>query len=125
MVVLGPDTPPTERAAIIAAHPENAHAKRARDGDLYLEKQIVIVDGREPGGLFDREPIRLSDYYVADGNERPQYYLREEIATEWNVRAGGANMMYKPAYRCDLTGSEFRELIGVSGERTVTGSHTG
>ncbi|PCR90965.1 Nmad3 family putative nucleotide modification protein [Natrinema ejinorense] len=112
VLVVGPDTPPGERQAILAAHPDNAHAKRAQNGDLYLEKPVVIVDGREPGGLFEREPIRLSEYYVRDGNERPQYYLREEIADEWNVRAGGANMMFKPAYRCALSGAAFRELVG-------------
>jgi len=113
---------PDEREAILDAHPENAHAKRARGSDLYLEKPVVIVDGRTPGGLFEREPIRLSDYYVAAGNERPQYYLRDEIASEWNVRAGGSNMMFKPAYRCAPLG------VGVSGrwwgfrehERSIT-----
>ncbi|MGQ3413502.1 hypothetical protein ACT4ML_14705 [Natrinema sp. LN54] len=119
VAVVGPDTPPAEREAILAAHPENAHAKRARDGDLYLEKPVVIVDGREPGGLFERNPIRLSDYYVKEGNERAQYYLRDEIESEWDVRAGGANMMYKPAYRCGLTGAAFRELVGHPGSRSA------
>ncbi len=118
VAVVGPETPPAERAAILEAHSENAHAKRARDGNLYLEKPVVIVDGREPGGLFERDPIRLSDYYVKPGNERAQYYLREAIADEWNVAAGGENMMYKPAYRCALSGAAFRDLIGVPGART-------
>ncbi|WP_435551456.1 hypothetical protein [Natrinema sp. CGMCC1.2065] len=119
VAVVGPETPPAERAAILDAHPENAHAKRAQNGDLYLEKPVVIVDGREPGGLFERDPIRLSDYYVKPGNERAQYYLREEIASQWNVRAGGENMMYKPAYRCARSGSAFRDLVGVPGARTA------
>ncbi|QLK26574.1 hypothetical protein HYG81_02870 [Natrinema zhouii] len=119
VAVVGPETPPAEREAILAAHPENAHAKRAQGDDLYLEKPVVIVDGRTPGGLFDREPIRLSDYYVAAGNERPQYYLRDEIESEWNVRAGGSNMMFKPAYRCELSGPEFRDLVGLPGGRAV------
>ena len=117
--VVTPDMPRAKREAILAAHPENAHAKRARDGDLYLEKPVVIVDGREPGGLFERDPIRISDYYVAEGNERPQYYLREEIETAWNVQAGGANMMFKPAYRCALSGDAFRTLVGIPGEQSV------
>ena len=78
----------------------------------------MIIDGREPGGLFERDPIRLSDYYVKDGNERPQYYLREEIASELDVRAGGANMMFKPAYRCGLSGAAFRDRVGLPGERS-------
>ncbi|WP_226006928.1 hypothetical protein [Natrinema salinisoli] len=118
VAVVGPDTPPAEREAILEAHPDNAHAKRARDGDLYLEKPVVIVDGREPGGLFERDPIRLSDYYVEDGNERAQYYLREEIASELSVQAGGTNMMFKPAYRCDLSGAAFRDRVGLPGDRS-------
>lgn len=116
--VVTPDMPRTERERILAAHPDNAHAKRARDGECYLEKPVVLVDGREPGGLFDRHPIRLSDYYVKEGNERAQYYLREEIADQWAVRAGGRNMMYKPAYRCALSGETFRRRVGLPGERT-------
>ncbi|MDS0474722.1 hypothetical protein [Natrinema sp. 1APR25-10V2] len=123
VVVVGPETSADEREAILRANPNNAHAKRAREGDLYLEKPVVIVGGREPGGLFERDPIRISDYYVKDGNERPQYYLREEIESAWNVRAGGANMMFKPAYRCALSGAEFRELVGIPGERPVDGAN--
>ncbi|SDR44971.1 Nmad3 family putative nucleotide modification protein [Natronobacterium texcoconense] len=115
--VVTPELPSDERRAILESHPDNAHAKRARDGDLYLEKPVVIVAGREPGGLFDRHPVRLSDYYVKSGNERPQYYLREEIGDGWNVTAGGENMMFKPAYRCDLSGTEFVDRVGVPGER--------
>ena len=116
--VVTPETPRAEREAILASHPHNAHAKRARDGDLYhSEKTVVFVDGRPPGGLFDRHPIRLSDYYVKPGNERPQYYLREEITTAWNVREGGENMMFKPAYRCALSGERFRSLVGPLEER--------
>ncbi|WP_049924627.1 Nmad3 family putative nucleotide modification protein [Halopiger djelfimassiliensis] len=118
--VVTPEMSAEEREAILAAHPENAHAKRARNGELYrAEKTVVIVDGRKPGGLFDRHPIRLSDYYVKPGNQRAQYYLREEIASAWNVRAGGENMMFKPAYRCELTGEVFRRRVGRPGERTA------
>ena len=117
--VVTPEMAPDEREAILAAHPENAHAKRARDGDLYLGKPVVLIDGREPGGLFDRHPIRLSDYYVRSGNDRPQYYLRDEIESAWDVRAGGRNMMYKPAYRCGLSGPAFRRRVGIPGDRTA------
>ncbi len=118
VTVLDPSDPIDDRRRQVGAHPENAHAKRARDGNLYLDKPVVIVDGREPGGLFDRHPIRLSDYYVKDGNERAQYYLRDSIAEACSVVAGGRNMMYKPAYRCELSGSAFRTLVGPLGDRT-------
>ncbi|MXV63397.1 hypothetical protein GS429_15255 [Natronorubrum sp. JWXQ-INN-674] len=116
--VVTPEMTPAERRRILDAHPENAHAKRARDGECYLGKPVVLIDGREPGGLFDRYPIRLSDYYVKEGNERAQYYLRESIADDWDVRAGGENMMYKPAYRCGLSGEAFRQRVGLPGDRT-------
>jgi hypothetical protein len=115
--IVTPERPVDERRAILDAHPDNAHAKRARDGELYLEKPVVIVCGCEPGGLFDRHPIRISDYYVKEGNVRAQYYLREDIESAWDIRAGGSNMMYKPAYRCALSGETFRDLVGVPGER--------
>jgi len=118
--VITPETPRAERERIFAAHPDNAHTKRARDGEPYLaEKSIVIVDGREPGGLFDRYPIRMSEYYIKPGNERAQYYLREEVADVWDVRAGGKNMMYKPAYRCGLSGETFRTAVGPLEGRTA------
>ena len=111
--VISPETPQTERERVLERHAENAHAKRAIDGELYhAGKTVVLVDGREPGGLFERDPIRLSDYYVKEGNERPQYYLRESIEERFSVVAGGTNMMFKPAYECALSGSEFRELVG-------------
>ncbi|MWV39178.1 hypothetical protein [Natrialba sp. INN-245] len=119
--VVTPDTPRAEREAILERHAENAHAKRARDGTLYLEeKTVVFVNGREPGGLFDRHPIRLSEYEVKPGNVRAQYYLRESIEAGWNVRAGGSNMMYKPAYRCGLSAEEFRSLVGPLRGRSAT-----
>ncbi|EMA38611.1 Nmad3 family putative nucleotide modification protein [Halobiforma nitratireducens] len=118
--VITPETPAAKREAILEAHPENAHAKRARDGVPYLSgKTIVLIDGCEPGGLFDRDPIRLSDYYVKPGNERAQYYLREEIGDKWQVVAGGKNMMYKPAYRCELPGSAFVDRVGRPGSRSA------
>ncbi|RQH00419.1 Nmad3 family putative nucleotide modification protein [Natrarchaeobius oligotrophus] len=118
--VVTPETPPNERAAILESHPDNAHTKRARGDELYLaDKTVVFVDGCEPGGLFERHPIRLSDYYVRQGNERPQYYLRDDVAAAWNVREGGANMMFKPAYRCELSGEAFRRHVGLPGRRSA------
>jgi len=120
--VISPETPPERASEMLEVHSENAHAKRARDGRPYLaQKSIVLIDGQEPGGLFERDPIRLSDYRVAPGNERAQYYLRDEIRDDWQVVAGGSNMMYKPAYRCALGGDEFRARVGEPGNRPDTG----
>ncbi|WP_290812813.1 hypothetical protein [Halovivax sp.] len=119
--VVEPGTPAPERERILGRHAENAHAKRARDGELYLaDKPVVLVDGTTPGGLFDRHPIRLSEYEVKPGNTRAGYYLRESVADELRVVAGGESMTYKPAYRCALSGPAFASLVGSPRERRST-----
>ncbi len=126
VATITPETPQAERERILERHAENAHAKRARDGRLYLEdKTVVIVDGTEPGGLFERDPVRLSEYYVREGNERAQYYLRDDVASAWSVREGGANMMFKPAYRCAMSGPAFVDCVGVPGERDGSANSSG
>ena len=123
--LITPETPEGERERLLEAHPENAHAKRARDGSLYREdKTVALVAGREPGGLFERDPVRISDYYVKAGNERAQYYLREEIREAWDITEGGDNMTFKPAYRCALSGSAFIERIGLPENRPRDGLET-
>jgi len=107
--VIPAGTSGAEAAVVFDRHPENAHAKRARAGRRYYEDEAVaIVDGREPGGLFERDPIRMSEYAVAPGNERPQYYLDPAFADRFSVVAGRENMQFKPAYRCDLSVEAFR-----------------
>lgn len=116
--VVRPDASAAERRRLLERHPDNAHAKRSRDGRCYLaEKPVVLVDGREPGGLFERDPVCMSEYVVKPGNERPGYYLRESIADAWSIVEGGDHMAYKPAYRSDLDGEAFVELVGRPGER--------
>lgn len=120
ITVVTPETPVEKREAIIERFPENAHAKRASGGEFYRsEKPVVLVSGREPGGLFDRDPLRISDYYVADGNERAQYYLRDAVAERLSVVAGRKNMTFKPAYECALSGEAFDDLLGKPGDRPL------
>ncbi|WP_331235867.1 Nmad3 family putative nucleotide modification protein [Natronorarus salvus] len=96
-----------------AACPENAHAKRAReDGEPYVDdRRLAIVEGREPGGLVERDPLRLSEYAVAPGNSVAQYYLRESVREGLSVVEGRENMQFKPAYRCDCSAEEFADRI--------------
>lgn len=120
VAVVTPDTPTGEREAIVERFPENAHAKRASGGELYRgEKTVVLLSGQEPGGLFARDPVRISDYYVAEGNERAQYYLREAVAEALSVVAGRRNMTFKPAYKCAVSGERFHELLGGPGARPL------
>jgi hypothetical protein len=113
-----PDASREAAAAVFAEHPENAHAKRARAGGRYYDEEtVVLVDGREPGGLFAADPIRMSTYEVKPGNERPQYYLETAFAERFAVTEGRENMQFKPAYQCDLAGEAFVEAVGVPGKR--------
>ena len=111
---------------LLAEHADNAHAKRATEGELYYDrvgadgKYVVIVAGREPGGLFERDPIRLSEKYVKPGNERAGYYLTDRIAEAWNLVAPDADpvaLTRKPAMRFDLAGETFRKRVGIPGTR--------
>ncbi|MFB6074943.1 MAG: hypothetical protein ABEJ89_08025 [Haloarculaceae archaeon] len=117
VTVIESDAPPAEKRAALAAHPENAHAKRATDGvPFYDEKSLVLVDGREPGGLFDRDPIRLSEY-----RERPDgrggYYLRGAARERFRIVEGSEYMTRKPALVGDLDREQFVEDVGVPGSR--------
>lgn len=111
---------------LLADHADNAHAKRATDGELYYDrvgadgKYVVIVEGRKPGGLFERDPIQLSEKYVKPGNERAGYYLTDRIAEEWTLTDPDADpvaLTRKPAMRFDLPGDAFVDRVGVPGER--------
>lgn len=100
---------PERTAEILADHPRNAHAKRATDGTPYLEKPLVIVDGREPGGLVDRHPPRLSEYDPHRG-----YSLDPAMRDSLSITAGSSHMGYKPAYRCGVDPETALERLSIS-----------
>ncbi|WP_181686323.1 Nmad3 family putative nucleotide modification protein [Halorhabdus salina] len=115
-----------EQRRLLADHADNAHAKRADDGELYYDrigadgKYVVIVEGRRPGGLFERDPIRLSEKYVKPGNERAGYYLRDLIAADWNLAGPDADpvaLTRKPAMQFDLSTEAFVDRVGIPDER--------
>ncbi|WP_225334537.1 hypothetical protein [Halomicrobium urmianum] len=116
VTVIEPDDSPAAKREKLARHPENAHAKRAREAPFYDDKPLVVVDGREPGGLFERDPIRLSEY-----RERPDgrggYYLRPEARERFGVVEGSEYMTRKPALVSDLDADAFVADVGRPGER--------
>ena len=91
VVHLPPGTPREQVAEAFQTQPENAHAKRAVGG--------------------------YRAYDIADGNERPQYYLADEARERFSIVEGRANMQFKPAYLSTFSGDEFVEEVGVPGER--------
>ena len=116
--VVEPEMDCEEKRAILERHPENAHAKRfAAYGDLYYhdsgfterQRPVVVVPGRDPGGLLDRA-IRLSDR-----RRGPNYYMSEAVVdalapqsrTDNGTHLGG----FKPAVRCDVENEEFVEFV--------------
>lgn len=113
VVVLDPSLSAAEKRDRLAAHRENAHAKRfAARGELYRHDSaavrrvgdVVVVDGERPGGLLDRA-IRLTDR-----REGPNYYMaasvRETLRAE-NDWTGGI----KPAIRCDTSLDRFERFV--------------
>jgi hypothetical protein len=117
--VLSPDLSDDEVRERLAAHPENAHAKRyAGHGSLYYHdpaftdrpRDVVVVEGRR-GGLLDRV-VRLSD-----ARHGPNYYMAESVAevlsptrrTDRGVHLGGI----KPAVPCEVSTGRFRAFATV------------
>lgn len=108
------DATPERKRSALAAHPDNAHTKRATDGVPYLDDQrLALVAGREPGGLFETDPVRLSTFRPANGH----YYLDEAVRDRFRVVEGSDWMTIKPAYVCDLSADAFVDVVGVPGER--------
>lgn len=117
-IVLEPDAPHDEKAAVFQAHPENAHAKRfGAYGDCYYHdpefsgrrKPVVVVPGRAPGGLLDRA-IRLSDR-----RRGPNYYMREALVDALGPPQSGDHGVHlggiKPAIRCPIDATAFEGLL--------------
>jgi len=112
-VVLDAETPAETRASILRDHPANAHSKRfAGNGELYAldpdkpqgASRVVLVDGREPGGLLDRA-VRLSGPV-----DRGNYYMKEAVAEILDPNTtylGG----FKPPIWCELSASAFVEFV--------------
>jgi len=115
--VIEPDDSASTKREKLARHPENAHAKRAADGvPFYDDKSIVLLDGREPGGLFERDPILLSEY-----RERPDgrggYYLDPAVSERFAITEGSEYMTRKPALVSEMAAGAFVEIVGRPGER--------
>lgn len=101
---------PTEIAqSVMDTHAENAHAKRFfATGELAAPNDgLIIADGREPGGRFDRA-VRISQ----SGNG-PHHYLRDALERRWSPEPNGrpSTNAYlggvKPAHLLDIDADAF------------------
>jgi hypothetical protein len=118
----------SETQDLIQQLPENAHSKRASD-DGHLDydrygadsKYAVLIDGMEPGGLFERNPIRISEKYTKEGNSRSSHYItNSSFLDDFKSEISAQTPIYttrKPAIKLDISGEDFREVVGHPGNR--------
>ncbi|MFB6283125.1 MAG: hypothetical protein ABEK59_04220 [Halobacteria archaeon] len=77
------ELPKEEKKSLISDHRHNAHAKRyLASGELHDGDGVVILDGKEPGGLLDRA-FRISK------SVNGHYYLRDDLQESWNPVPSG------------------------------------
>lgn len=93
----------------LADHPENAHTKRFRArGSLYYDgKDVVLVDGRAPGGVLDRA-VRLTERI-----ENGMHVLDEGVADALSVRPDRPVSLggFKPAVACDASTTDLVAFV--------------
>jgi hypothetical protein len=93
--------------------PDNAHSMRYQGEGQLKHSDVVIVDGKPPGGLL-AEALQISSF---DRFGSSQYYLTDDFAEEFNVRnhsPTGADkeqkewLGYKDPLWLELSPREFR-----------------
>jgi hypothetical protein len=106
------ELPSDEQRSLMDAHRENAHAKRFRaSGTINDGDGLVIVDGREPGGLLDRA-VRISQHHGG-----AHHYLSDDWQERLDPAPGGnpdRNAYLggiKQAHRMRISADGFREHL--------------
>lgn len=94
--------PPGDPEGRLAEHPANAHAKRTRGGQPFLEKRLVVVDG-DAGGLYESDPPRLSTY------DEGGYRLAPGVADALAVVDDRRHLGFKPALTCAIDPATLEE----------------
>jgi len=104
---------PAEQDELVSAHSENAHAKRFQaTGEFVNGDGLVIVEGREPGGLLERA-IPISQH-----SSGGHHYLTDEFEQAFDPEPGGNDDRnaylggIKPAHRLRISVEQFRQRIG-------------
>ena len=106
------DLPTDEQHNLIEQHSENAHAKRFEaSGTISDNDGLVIVEGKDPGGLLDRA-VRISQH--SGGGH---HYLTDELQQKLSPEQGGnpEKNAYlggiKQAHKLDISPDRFREIV--------------
>ena len=106
------DLPTDEQHNLIQKHSENAHAKRFEaSGTIVDNDGLVIVDGKEPGGLLDKA-FRISQH-TGGGHHYLTNELQEKLSPEQggnperNAYLGGI----KQTHKLNISRDGFREVV--------------
>ena len=107
------DLPAAEQERFAERHADNAHVKRYQATGSFAapDDGLVIVDGREPGGLLDRA-FRISDQHASG-----HYYLTDDLESAFSPKPGGnpERNAYlggiKNAHVLDIDPEQFREIV--------------
>ncbi|MFB6186545.1 MAG: hypothetical protein ABEI86_06735, partial [Halobacteriaceae archaeon] len=99
----------TGQNELVKEHEKNAHAKRYQaTGQLKHGDGLIIVSGKEPGGLLNRA-FRISQH--SGGGH---YYIRDELMDTFSPITGNGDAYlggFKQAHLLDITQDEFIDLI--------------
>lgn len=89
-----------------AAHPENAHGQRIKAAGSPKHSNVVIVNGRKPGGLLERA-YRLSEKI----NKPPWHRVSPDAVELLHIREGTVAVSRKPPLTLNLDPEEFIKRI--------------
>lgn len=102
------DLPQAETEQFAELHAANAHVKRyaATGSFAAADDGLVVVDGREPGGLLDRA-FRISEQHASG-----HYYLTDDLESTFSPAPGG-----NPDRNAYLGGIKNAHVLDVDPER--------
>lgn len=84
------------------SHPTNAHGQRVEATGNPKHDDLVIVDGRKPGGLL-QQPYKISEKI----DRPPWHQVSEEAATTLNIDRGTVAVARKPPLTLNIEPEEF------------------
>lgn len=99
----------SQQMELIGKHKENAHSKRfLATGSLKHGEGLIIVDGKEPGGLMNKA------YPISRHNGGGHYYLKDDLLKQFSPKTGNGKGYlggFKQAHLLDIEPNNFVEII--------------